>query len=377
MEEKTNKKAQNNKEKRKARRSTAWNIIRPVLVIVLSVSATLGALYVGGSYVYENYIMPVDENDPTPIEVVIPSGAGTSTIGKILYDANIISSKAVFKIYVDFLGKSSSMRAGTYILSKNMDIASIVDIICTGNPARATMNITITEGMTIQDIANMLVTRGVIQSASDFTEVADDPELFLEYACIAALEDIESRIYALEGYMFPDTYEIYTDASPESIINKLLVKFHSVFSKEHEQTASELGMTVDEIMVIASLIEAEAKLATDFDKVAAVIYNRLEAGMKLEFDSTITYITGINSIYYTDEQLDIDSPYNTYKNMGLPPGAICNPSRRAILAALAPNEEYIGEYFYFCLKDIATGELVFAKTYEEHLENVALYSPNW
>ena len=188
---------------------------------------------------------------------------------------------------------------------------------------------------------------------------------------------MNERKYLLEGYLAPNTYEIYTSATPTDVLKKLLDQTDAVFSYEWQERATEIGMSVDQVLTMASLIEKEAKTA-DFAKVSAVFYNRLKNNMNLGSDVTIHYITGERRMSLRDSDLAIDSPYNTYKYAGLPLGPICNPSSNAIQAALYPDETFIAEkYLYFCSKDPNTGELVFSKTLEEHNAAVAIYAPLW
>lgn len=207
------------------------------------------------------FLLPIDAKDATPIEITIPSGYGASYIGKVLYEEGLINNKAVFKVYVDFMGKSSSLRSGTYILSKNMDIAQMVDIMCTGNPPRKTIDLRVTEGTDVKMIGEQLVQLGVLESPEEFYELCKTGEAFMDFTFIAAIEDdpSEARKYKLEGYLFPDTYEIYSDSSPDVIINKMLVKFLEVFNVGYSERAEELGLTMDEVVTLASLVEREAK----------------------------------------------------------------------------------------------------------------------
>lgn len=368
-----NKKAEQRKVLRKI-----WKAVRPLLVVILSVSIALAGVYAGVKILYNKYIMPMDSNDATPIEIVIPSGYGTSSIGKLLYESGLISNKAVFKIYVDFLGKSSNMKAGTYILSKNMDIPQMVDIICEGNPPRETMKITITEGTSVRDIGKQLVSLGLLDNPNEFYELCKTGSSFTEYSFITEIEDNpdEARKYKLEGYLFPSTYEVYVDSSPKFLINKMLLGFHTTFTSEYAARAAELGMTIDEVITLASLIEREAKTA-DFARVSAVFHNRLTDDMTLGSDAPLRYIFDENTLQFTSEQMESLSLYNTHVYKGLPLGPITNPGEDAIIAALYPDEEFLGVYYYFCLKDSETGELVFAKTLREHQKNVEKYRPNW
>lgn len=369
----------------------AWRRCRPLVVLLLSLGICITILAVGANIAFQKLFAPVDENDATPVTVTIPSSSGASSIARILYEAGgtdeegnqlpgLISSKTVFKIYADFTGKTSKLKAGTYVLSRNMDIGEILDIICKGNPPRTTLRLTISEGMTVEGIAEKLVSLGVLSDAEEFLSLCRTGEKFDN----AFLADIpknpeQARNYVLEGYLFPDTYEIYTDESAESIISRLLRRFAEVYKEEYAARAEELGMTMDEVITLASLIEKEAKVDSDFAKVSAVFHNRLEAGMKLQSDAPLKYIfKTTDTLTYTEAQMQDPSLYNTHVHEGLPLGPICNPGERAILAALYPNEDYVSEGFlYFCLMDPTTGENAYAKTLEEHNENVERYKDLW
>lgn len=181
----------------------------------------------------------------------------------------------------------------------------------------------------------------------------------------------------LEGYLAPDTYEVYTDASIDDIIKKLLSQTEAVYKEPLHQRADEMKITMDQVITLASLIEKEAKTA-DFAKVSAVFLGRLNQGMPLGSDVTIKYVSGTSRMALTREDLSLQSPFNTYQVKGLPPGPVCSPSAAAILAALYPDEQFMAEGFlYFCSKDPGTGELHFSKTLAEHEYAVSIYAPLW
>ena len=181
----------------------------------------------------------------------------------------------------------------------------------------------------------------------------------------------------LEGYLAPNTYEVYTNATEEEIIRKLLSQTEAVFPEEYQEQAEAMGMSMDQVLTLASLIEKEAK-EQDFPRVSAVFHNRLKAGMKLESDVTVHYVTGVRKMALTDEDLNRADAYNTYVNKGLPPGPICNPSPAAIKAALYPDTQMVAEkYLYFCAKEPESGELYFSRTLEEHERAVGVYAPLW
>lgn len=381
------------RKKREKRENPTWEAVKkvwwqisPLLAAIASVVIVCFLLKTGGEYVYKRYVMPVDPEDPTPIVVEIPRGSGASAIAKILYEAGgesgtgLIRNKAIFKVYVDFKGKSSGLKAGTYVLSRNMGIKQIVDIICTGNPPRETVKFTMSEGMTVEAIGAKLVDLGILESADRFLALCRTGEDFAgSYWFIKNLVDEgrPGRLYMLEGYLFPDTYEVFADATEEEIIVKMLDRFNDIYARKYAERAEELSLTLDEVVILASMIEKEAK-TFDFAKVSAVFHGRLAIDMALGSDATLGYVLHTTAIEFSQEELDTDSPYNTYKYKGLPAGPISNPGLAAIEAVLYPDEQYIEDgYLYFCLMDSSTGALIFARTLEEHEANVAKYKPNW
>ena len=247
-----------------------------------------------------------------------------------------------------------------------------------GNPL--VRNITLIPGESIEEFAAKLVKNGVLESADRFLELCRTGEEFKDYYYIADIlsgGNASQRKYVLEGYLAPNTYEVYTSADEEEIIRKLLSQTEAVFPEEYQEQAETLGMTMDQILTLASMVEKEAK-EQDFARVSAVFHNRLRAGMKLESDVTVHYITGVRRMSLTEEDLNRADAYNTYLYRGLPPGPICNPSPAAIKAALYPDQTLVAEkYLFFCAKEPESGELYFSRTLEEHERAVAVYAPLW
>lgn len=367
-----------------ARREKLWRIVRPLAALLLSVGLVAIAMIGAIRYVLSHFVYPVDADDNTPIQVVIPNGASASRIASILYNVRgqdepgLIVSTASFKVYVDFTGRANSLKAGTYIMSRNMTIPEIVNILSAGNEARRVTRFTIPEGYTAAEIAQALFEAGILESQEEFLALCTDSTL-LSVGYLDALKNASDRRFALEGYLFPDTYEIYEDAAPADILKKMLNRFAVVFTEEDAERARALKMTTDQIVILASMIEKEAAANEDFARVSAVFHNRLKKGMALESCATLSYTLGVKKYTFTEEEMSTVSPYNTYRNKGLPVGPICNPGRAALQAALYPEEEYLSEgYLYFCnMNPRQTNRLIFARTYEEHRRNVVRYSPFW
>ncbi len=308
------------------------------------------------------------------------SGNSLTRVANNLEKQGLIKSRTFFKYYCDFAGLGQKIQAGDYLIKKSMDMFEIADLLTTGDGKPITTDITIIPGTTVETIAAALKEKGVIKDETEFLNICKTGEGVTDYYFIAeelATDRVSERRYLLEGYLSPNTYEVYTDAKAIDIIKKLLAQTDKVFSAEWQARAQELGMSIDDTLILASMIEKEAKKA-DFAKVSAVFHNRLKKGMKLQSDPTIHYVTGERRMSLRQSDLAVSSPYNTYQVDGLPLGPICNPSAEAINAALYPDESYVAEkYLYFCSKDPNTGELHFSRTLEEHERAAAIYAPLW
>lgn len=364
--------------KEKKQSGGKWGVFRPVVISVISLVLVVGVVIYGYNYFTEKYFAPVDVEDTTPVEVTIPKAASLTTIAQILYDNEVIRDKNVFKLYTDFSDMSYKLKAGTYELSKNMTFDDIIYSLMKGEPASPVTDITLTEGMTVETMGQTLVDKGLYTNDSRFLSLCKDGTDFVNYPFIEDVIELDDgRAYVLEGYLFPDTYQVYTDSSEEVIIRKLLDRFDQIFTNDYISKADELGFTIDQVVTMASIIEKEGK-PKDFKKISAVLHNRLNIDMPLQSDATLQYATGLKKLLFTDVEKETDSPYNTYQNNGLPVGPICNPSKNAIEAVLFPDQDFMDEgYLYFSLTDPETGDLVFAKTLEEHNANVAEWSPLW
>lgn len=360
-----------------------WRILRPFLTIAISVGAIAFVIFLGYEFVMNQFLRPVDIVDNTPVQIEIARGSGPSSIAAALYgedeDNRLIRSKTAFKIYIDFSGKRSKLRAGTYTFSRNMNIIEIVNKLASGDGSNSQEVVTVrlTEGMTLSDMAKLLASSGVVDSAADFEALSQNAEGFDNFVLAVQSDAQEGRVYALEGYLFPDTYKFYRGDGERNVINKMLARFNEVITGEEVERAEELGMTLDQVVTLASIIEKEAK-TVDFARVSAVFHNRLRQDMALRSDATVKYVLGTTRLYLNESQLATDTPYNTHLYKGLPVGPICNPGKAAIIAALNPDPIYVAEnYLYFTLKEPESGELVFTKTAEEHLSEAAKYVDQW
>ena len=360
--------------------SGLWNILRPILIACATLVVVIGLIYTGWTKIYDGFLSPMEPGSTEEVGFTVENGQSLTKVSNNLEAAGLIHNRSVFKYYCDFAGMGQKIQAGSYKLTRSMTMSEIADQLTTGDGNPIVRNITLIPGWTVEDFAEKLASDGVIADKDAFLELCKTGDAFTDYYYIAdvkATANASKRKYILEGYLAPNTYEVYMTATDEEILRKLLSQTEAVFPADYQTRATELGMTMDEVITLASLIEKEAK-AADFTKVSAVFHNRLKQNIKLGSDVTIHYITGVRKMNLTNSDLQIDSPYNTYKYAGLPVGPICNPSAEAIAAALYPDETYVAEnYLYFCSKDPESGELYFSKTQAEHDQAVAIYAPLW
>jgi UPF0755 protein len=288
---------------------------------------------------------PLEENSATQKVVNIPSGTNAKEIVVVLEENEIIrKNNYTFRILTKLLKLEDQLKHGEYNLSPSMNMLKILDKLVKGEVI--TYKITIPEGYTCTQIAELL----------DKKEVAEE-EAFLKL-----VKDSEKTP---EGYLFPETYEVPKKYGPENMVKTMLSNFNQIaLVNKFTDKAEEIGFSLDEIIILASIIEKEAKFSEEKSKVSSVFHNRLKTGMKLQSCATIQYILEVPKERLDENDLKIDSPYNTYLYKGLPPGPICNPGLDSIIAALEPVEE---DYLYFVLGE--NGRHIFSKTYQEHLKN--------
>ena len=357
-----------------------WRVLRPLLVFAASFVIVCGLIYTGYRKVDELFFAPMDAQDTATVAFEVTSGSSLSTVSVNLENAGLIHNHTVFKYMADFMGMGQKIQSGDYELSRAMSATQILDQLVSGDGKPLTTTITIIPGWTIEDVASYLVEKKVLSSADEFLALCKTGESYAGYYFIEDVlsqDDAGDRKYALEGYLSPNTYEIYTSASADTIVRRLLSQTEAAYLLSYDERAQELGMTMDEVFTLASMIEKEAKKA-DFAKVSAVFHNRLKAGMTLDSDVTVKYASGSQKMYLNSDDLSVDSAYNTYQRKGLPVGPVCNPSMDAVVAALYPDEQYLAQkYLYFCSTDPDSGELHFSKTLEEHQAAAAMYQPLW
>ncbi len=294
------------------------------------------------------------------VVIQIPEGASSSDIGSILKDNGLIKNTLVFKIKAKQSPNGSKMNYGTFTLHEGMCIDDIIDTLANNFAYEETVKFTVPEGYSVEWIANQAQSMGFC-SKEEFLSALDDE---YGYDFIKYIPEIDGAKYKLQGYLYPDTYEFYSDATAHDIIDRMLLQFEKKIAGEKKLTRENMHKTI----ILASILEREALLESEMPTIAGVINNRIAKGMKLQVDATVQYAVSngeynVNRITYDD--LKTNSPYNTYVVSGLPAGPICNPSIKAIEAALSPeNHSYL---YYHTDTEKNDGSHIFTKTYEEHL----------
>jgi UPF0755 protein len=288
------------------------------------------------------------------VTFVIDPGQSVSSMGAELEDLGVVKSSEAFVDAAAKNSRSTKIQAGTYLLKSRMKAADVVTILV--DPSQIAQDtVTIPEGKRTSDIVKILA-KNTDFKAKQFQAVLADP---------AALGLPASAGGNPEGYLFPATYTITPSDTPQTILAAMVAKGQSVMEDLGlDAQAQALGLTAHEVLTVASMLEFEANRTQDYPKVARAIYNRLDKGMALQSDATVAYANGLSGeVWTTSAQRDIDSPYNTYANTGLPPGPIGNPGQATIDAALHPAD---GPWLYWVVVNLKTGETVFSTTLAEH-----------
>jgi UPF0755 protein len=300
----------------------------------------------------------------------VEEGNKTREISNKLKEEGIISSPFYFDWYAAFRDIDTKIQAGEYALDKNMNIKEIAAILSVGNSQSREKTIKIIEGWDINNIAQYLEEQHGF-SAKEFIKLTEPGEGTCFSRDICQFSNIESipAGKSLEGYLFPDTYRIFSDATTEDVIAKMLSNFGTKISGQMLADIENQGKNLYQIITMASLVEKEVRKTEDMKIVSGIFWNRIKRGQPLESCATLAYVLGENKSQYSIEDTKVDSPYNTYKNYGLPPGPIANPGLNAINAAIYPAET---DYLYF-LNELGSGKTHFAETFEEHARNKALY----
>lgn len=305
--------------------------------------AVIGIILVGGLLWWNNGMRPADADDTSSKLFIVPQGSNVREIGKNLKEEGLIKDPVAFFLYVKLKGLDTKVQAGDFRLSPSMNLSTILEQLQSGS---LDVWVTLPEGLRAEEVAEIL---------SKNMPLYDD-------SWVGVL--VEN-----EGYLFPDTYLIPRDANVDTVVS---IMRNTFFAKVGELGLTEASPNLNTVVTTASLIERESRIDEEKPMIASVIQNRIDDGISLDIDATLQYIVGEKDGKWwavpTGEEKSINSLYNTYKKVGLPPGSICNPGIGAISAALNPAQSD----YYFYIHD-TTGEVHFAKTNSEHNANVSKY----
>lgn len=320
--------------------------------------------------------------DDSPVRFVVEPGTPARAIGEQLFEAGLIGDDLLFEAYVRINGYASQLEAGTFILNPSMTLVEIVEIL--QHAEASSVTITIPEGWRLEQIADYLAEAEIFADPAAAeayrTQVLTGDLTGLDVTRYAFLQDRPAGT-SLEGYLFPDTYEIPAEgAIPLDVLTRQLDNFAAQVVPLYEQAvlSGTTDMDLHTVLTVASIVEREAVIPEERPDIAGVYLNRLAIGMRLEADPTVQYAMGYQpqtgqwwkTPVFLEEYSSVISPYNTYLNEGLPPGPIANPGLSSIRAVLDPGEH---DYLYFVAVPDGTGAHIFATTFDEHSVNVQRY----
>ena len=369
-EEKRELKARNRRNRRVFR--IAW------LVSVAIIGAAIAVFLITGM----NDLLAINrKGDNATVTVDIPKDPTLDTVTEVLAKNGIIGEPNYFRMYAT-LTKSDTFTQGSYELTKDMDYQAIISNLQGNSHRTDTVEVTITEGMSVVEIADKLVEEKALSEKDDFLKLCSSDDFDKDFDFLAAIKNGSDRYFKLEGYLYPDKYEFYQNDDPKSIIYKLLNNYEKrmyekqdfgydkLYSVHKLMEKYETEYSLDEIMTIASIIQAEAADKEDMYYVSSILHYRLDADAsmgvsKLGLDSTKYYPYRSEEALPDNVSSNYKSRYDTYDNEGLPPGPICNPGMEAIKAALKP---YDTSYYFFCHDKY--GNAYYASTIYEHEANL-------
>lgn len=304
-------------------------------------------------------------------QVELEENCSVGDVADVLKEQGVINNSFFFTMYCLVTGADDGFGQGSFTLDTNLDYEAIINYLQTTGNRQDVVTITFPEGLSLLEVAQKLEENEVC-TVEEVLEAANSGE-YDNYDFINAIDNEKDRYYKLEGYLFPDTYDFYKGEDPKIALGKMINNCQNRFSKETRDEIQEQGYTIDEVLTLASIVQAEATDEKDMRMVAGILINRLEDGAsrdiyRLECDSTTYYPYRSKSQVPEKERDTFKSTYDTYTIEGLPPGPICNPGMDAIQAVQEPSSESAGMY-YFCHD--ADGNAYYASTWSQHEANLA------
>lgn len=334
--------------------------IKRLFLLCVFLALILGA---GGWWIYSQVVEPYRGYSEPEVFVDIPPGSSTASIGNRLVDAGVVRDARTFQVGLWISGRSRSLRAGEYRFDAPLHALDVIDKIARGDVYRR--RLTFREGLTIPEMAQVFEERG-FGNAADFRKAAENAALIL---------DLDPGATDLEGYLFPETYALPRGTTAAAVVAQMVDAFKNALTAEIRSNATTAGLSVRQLVTLASLVEKETGTASERPLVAAVYANRLKIGMGMQADPTVIYALQKAGTYTGNlrrDDLQFDSPYNTYRYSGLPPGPIAAPGKASLEAAAKPADV---DYLYFVSKN--DGSHVFASSLEEHNRNVQIWQRDY
>lgn len=328
--------------RKKKRRSTPELLLGTLIYMACVLCVSFGLATV--SWNWANDLLALNK-PPKAVSVTISDTQTVEQVADSLKANGLINYKYLFNTFAAVTGKGERITAGTYDLNTEMDYSALLNSMSSTSKVRETVTVTIPEGYTVAEAFQLLSNSGVC-SLEQLNSAAESVNFDYDF-----LSNDRKGVARLEGYLFPDTYEFYKGAQATSVISRMLSNFETRIDKDILALQKESGYTLDEIIIMASIIEKEST-GTDRERISSVIHNRLanpdhdNINGCLQMDSTVQYILPERKEHLTDEDISIDSPYNTYVVQGLPVAPICNAGLSSIQAALQPEKT---DYYYFML----------------------------
>lgn len=336
-----------------------------VMTTVIVVAAIMLAAFMVSCLTDLLGFMKSDES----VEVTVPEQTDTSEMAEILHEEGLINQPIFFKLFTKVMKKKDNYPAGTYSLKGTMGYEGMIKEIQESKEERETVKLTFPEGWTLNQIADYLE-RAEVCSRVAFLRELQKSNFSGKYPLVNGCPTSENRFYRLEGYMFPDTYNFYIGDTPEEVIKRFLDNLETQITPEMRKQADAIGMSMDEVLTLASIVQKEASDNENMPKVASVFCNRLNNPgdfPNLQSDVTINYVNDDIIPNLTENTARYNAYYNTYVCKGLPSGAVCSPGLAAINAVLYPADT---NYYYFVTD--SKGRYYYAVTFDEHKENIRM-----
>lgn len=327
---------------------------------------TLVAVIVAGAALFTWYLVvlarPLTLTEP--LTVTVPEGSGTEGMVTVLYEAGVIRSRYAFLLHLLLTGQRQQLQAGDYVFSGQLSIPTVLQVITKQRSLQGEVQMTLVEGWTNAAMAQELADH-LSFTSEDFLRATKNP-LAEDFSFLSD----HSVPRTTEGFLFPDTYRFFVDATPQDVVSMMLRTFDKRFTQQMRTDLAAQERSLYEAVTLASIVEKEARHSEDMKIVADIFWRRFDIGMRLESDATINYITKKNDTTPSLLDLDVESAYNTYRNAGLPPTPICNPGFSALEAVVYPTPN---NYWYFLTTP--DGEMKYSETYDQHLQYKAQYYP--